>query len=404
LSVRPDSKIVVLTGEGSRTRTLQKLNARVIVFAPLNYLARQLTTDQRRDMLTTISEFLSSHLQPGDVLHAHNINLGKNPLLTIAVFRTARRGIRIVNHCHDFAEDRPDNWAFLSRILKEHSKESLPAVLYPDARNYSYIVLNSGDNQRLIQYGVAANKIDLLPNPVGAPQMALSKTAAQAKVRTVLNLKNDKLLITYPVRVIRRKNVGEFILLAHLFRDAAYWMITQPPKNPVEIEPYEKWKDFCQSHNIDVHFEVGERLDFELLMRASDACITTSIREGFGMAFLEPWTFGTPVIGRDIPYVTRDFKNMGVRLPCLYKKLIVEYNEKKCDFAMLAMEEQMSVIGSTLESEATREKILQQNAFLQNLLQQPPADLIEKNRNLLKTKFSISAYGKRLFAIYDATA
>ena len=404
LAARPDSKIVILTGDQSQNKAGQALPARVIEFAPLNYLSNQMPADAREKELISIEEFLSRRLHPGDILHAHNINLGKNPLLTLAVFRQAQRGVRLVNHCHDFAEDRPDNFAFLSRIIKAHCTEPTSAVLYPDMRNYAFVVLNSSDRQRLIQYGVAESKINLLPNPVGAPAIKLDKKTAQAKVRELLHLGDQKRLITYPVRVIRRKNVGEFILLAHLFRDAAHWMITQPPRNPIEIAPYEKWKEFCRVNGIPVHFDVGERLDFELLMRASDACISTSIKEGFGMAFLEPWTYGTPVIGRDIPYVTSDLRKMGLHLPNLYEKLMVEFKQKKCDFSLLSMEEQIAVITSVMTKIKALEHLLQHNPFLRIVLQNSPSDLVEKNRNLLKTKFSISAYGKRLFAIYDSTA
>ncbi len=124
----------------------------------------------------------------------------------------------------------------------------------------------------------------------------------------------------------------------------------------------------------------------------------------FGMAFLEPWIYGTPVIGRDIPSVTDDLKAAGIRFPLLYEQFIVEFNDKKCDFSYLTQQEQMSLIAKVKMQSDTREKIFDFNIFLQKMWQKIPTTLIEHNRTVLKQNFTISSYGKRLFAVYDAIA
>ena len=137
------------------------------------------------------------------------------------------------------------------------------------------------------------------------------KTKAKTEICDQLNLEQNKLLITYPVRVIQRKNIGEFILLAALFNENANFVVTQPPQNPVEIERYKKWVDFCKKEKINVTFEAGTKVDFEKLLIASDFCITTSYNEGFGMVYLEPWLLNTPVVGRDIDFISKDFRADG---------------------------------------------------------------------------------------------
>ncbi|MEZ5304096.1 MAG: hypothetical protein R3F11_26155 [Verrucomicrobiales bacterium] len=53
----------------------------------------------------------------------------------------------------------------------------------------------------------------------------------------------------------------------------------------------------------------------------ADAMVTTSVAEGFGLAFLEPWLAGKPVVGRDLPEITADFAESGVDLAHLYARL-----------------------------------------------------------------------------------
>ena len=40
------------------------------------------------------------------------------------------------------------------------------------------------------------------------------------------------------------------------------------------------------------------------------AIVSTSVAEGFGLGFLEPWIFGKGLCGRDIPEITSDFPSL----------------------------------------------------------------------------------------------
>ena len=53
----------------------------------------------------------------------------------------------------------------------------------------------------------------------------------------------------------------------------------------------------------------------------AEAIVSTSIAEGFGLGFLEPWTFGKGLCGRNIPEITKDFENLGINLQNLYSRL-----------------------------------------------------------------------------------
>jgi len=72
-----------------------------------------------------------------------------------------------------------------------------------------------------------------------------------------------------------------------------------------------------------VEFEaVGQAgRDFIDLLRLASGVVTTSVAEGFGMAFLEPWSVGTPVCGRNLPEITTGFRQEGIVLPWSYDRL-----------------------------------------------------------------------------------
>ena len=58
--------------------------------------------------------------------------------------------------------------------------------------------------------------------------------------------------------------------------------------------------------------------------RQAASIINVSVAEGFGLGFLEPWSFGKSLCGRNIPDITSDFTQLGVNLENLYSNLWVE--------------------------------------------------------------------------------
>jgi glycosyltransferase involved in cell wall biosynthesis len=189
--------------------------------------------------------------------------------------------------------------------------------------------------------------------------------------------------------------------MAVLFAEAANFAITLAPLNPVEIPGYERWKSFCDQNSINVMFEASDRVNYKELIAASDFCITTSIREGFGMVYMEPWLAGTPVIGREISCVIGDLKQSGLRFPRLYEKLQVETPLGKKDFKDISVDEQENVILSALKDRGIKKEIFQANAFLDTWLNRFPDDLILNNQKIIRQKFSLEEYGKQLFGFYS---
>ncbi len=394
-------EILIMTGQCDNPELLESLGAELVIERVLNYLPGDATDLAFR--LEQIQKLLSRYINSGDIIHFHNMNLGKNPLLTVAVSNMSREGYFVLNHAHDFAEDRPVNFSFLERIICEELGMELREVMYPELSNYLFATLNSADLDRLIRYKVSKSRIFLLPNPVDISSGIEQVNTKEIKqsICSQLEIDTKKLLITYPVRVIRRKNIGEFILLTMLFSDSANWIVTLPPKNPVEIESYEIWKKFCRKNKINLVFEAGIKVNFVELIQASDWCFTTSIQEGFGMVYMEPWLLGTPVGGRNLDYITSDLRNSGMIFPLLYDEVQVETEAGKADFGTLEMEGQMNVISDLLNNKDIRQETIRNNPLLKIIFESVDKDIFKNNRTTIINEYSLQKYAKRLKGIYQ---
>ena len=399
----PETDLQLITGYCPNKDKFKEQGVNVIENPKLNYLFEEDAEDiDINDLFQSLLGFLYYHIGKEDILHAHNLNLGKNPALTYAVSYLAQRGLKVINHCHDFAEDRPNNWKFLKDIIEVHFNAPLKTVLYPSLENYRFAVLNSYDLKRISSYSLPEEQIHYLPNPIH--QVAVStieeRKEAKQELCNKLQLDSEKHIITYPVRVIRRKNIGEMILLSVLFGDQYQWLVTLPPKNPQEVRDYEKWQNFAAKYNLPIQFEVGTKVEFSTLLKGSDFCITTSVREGFGMAFMEPWMYGTPVIGRKLPYVVDDFVSLGFQFPNLYDGILVEDRSEEKDFKDIIAEEQMDLIKQIIKGDVDKTEIFQRNPHLDHLMDIHGKEVVEANIKRVKQHYSLEQYGKKLGSIY----
>lgn len=255
---------------------------------------------------------------PPDIWHFHNHSLGKNQVLPGAVQHLVQAGHRLLLQIHDFPEDgRPTNYRHLLEQVGQGDTERLAAVLYPQAGQVHYAVLNGRDRGFLQDAGVPGERLHLLPNAIWV--------GPDGEASTERPPPTGQRLWLYPTRAIRRKNLGEFLLLAALGRDGDRFATTLAPRNPLERAGYERWVALGHNLGLPVAFAIGERpgVDFPTLVRSAHALVTTSVAEGFGLAFLEPWLMGRPVAGRNLPEITREFQDAGVDLGGLYDRLEV---------------------------------------------------------------------------------
>jgi glycosyltransferase involved in cell wall biosynthesis len=372
----------------------------VSIHPKLNYLPDSVSKEQCLEYRDELLAFFEKQLDQGDVVHMHNPNLGKNPVLSYVLYLLAKEGLFLFYHCHDFAEDRKANAMFNEHILGFFS-ENPHEVLYPRFKNCSFGTLNSRDVERLKKWGLEPNRIKYLPNPVAVEAPATVSTEAREEVCRRLGADTAKPIILYPVRVIRRKNIGELILLASLFENRATWLVTLAPHNPVEIPFYREWKEFARSISAPVIFDVGHKVDFSLLMSSADRIITTSRQEGFGMSYLEPWLFAKPVVGRRIAYLLKDFVDDGMAFSFLYDHLLVDDAQGKVDFSDMPDARQRSMIRNLLTDQKARQNIIRENDLESVLFGDIPPEEIRQNQSIIKERYSLEGYGKRLCSIYE---
>lgn len=247
-----------------------------------------------------------------DLWHFHNHSLGKNLALTAAAGLLAEKGHCVLLQIHDFAEDsRPALFKGLRETCPSGSMRELGRLMYPLAPQVHYAALNSRDAALLKQAGVAPDMVHTLPNPVflaGAAQ----RPGGNEKERIFL----------YPTRAIARKNLGEFLFWAAAARCKDRFLVTLAPENPSETPAYEKWTALARELGLPVEFEAGAGgCGMSEMLNSCHAAVTTSVAEGFGLAFLEPWLLNCPVLGRDLPEITADFREAGIDLSALYPRL-----------------------------------------------------------------------------------
>ena len=252
-----------------------------------------------------------------DLIHVHNPTLAKNSLLQDILAILSDRGYRLLCQIHDFAEDgRPDFY-----------------FQQPYTADCHYMVLNRRDYDLLLSCGLKPEGLHLLPNPV--PPMGICPRRPPRAVAPVL----------YPVRAIRRKNIGEAILLSLFFKPAAPLAITLPPNSAQDIRSYQDWRSFAKRNKLNITFNAGLGSQaFEALMADCRFVLTTSITEGFGYTFLEAWTAGQVVWGRLLPGICRDFRDKGINLDHFYTRLAVPLAWLDAD--SLAMRWQQSLVAA----------------------------------------------------------
>ncbi|MBC2593995.1 glycosyltransferase family 4 protein [Ruficoccus amylovorans] len=250
-----------------------------------------------------------------DLWHIHNHSLGKNAVLPDLVGLLVREGAAVLLQVHDFAEDgRPGNYQLVGEGIADWKN------LYPYGPRVHTAVLNRRDESILSGAGMPAECLHLLPNPVSVPHGAVARPGSEPP-----KIAGMERLFLYPTRAIRRKNMGEFLCWAALAREGETFATTLAPANPTARPVYERWVALAKELELPAVFELAQAVDlsFPEVMAAAETVVTTSVAEGFGMAFLEPFLFGKTLCGRDLPDITGDFFKAGVRLSGLYDRLDV---------------------------------------------------------------------------------
>ncbi|MHB8899409.1 MAG: glycosyltransferase family protein [Thermoguttaceae bacterium] len=384
------------------------------------------------------------------VLHIHNHALGKNGSLPGAIAELCDEGWPLVLQIHDFAEDfRPLNYRCLREGCRSGSGADWGAVAYPQAGHVHYAVLNRRDLGILGRAGVESERIHLLPNAVADPGPMPAREPVRTRLAERFGIPADRPLLLYPVRGIRRKNLGEALLWSALAGGEWHVGVTLRPLNPVELRVYDGWKSLAAAWRLAVGFEIGDPGGLALpeSLAAADRMLTTSVAEGFGLVYLESWLAGKTLVGRDLPEVTGDFRREGLRLDGLCPRLavplgwiglgnwrrqfegmygdaLVAYGRRLpepaeldraveglvadglVDFGVLPLSQQRLVLELVAGDQHYRYRLLSQNDWLGQALWPDSADreVVEDNARTVRDRYSEEGCGRRLVELYDAVA
>lgn len=297
---------VVLTGEAGN----HPLDSATREIPGLGYL------DRRGDFTAAVLIDALRHAAaealggPPDLWHFHNHSLGKNCLLPDVVAQLADEGERLVLQIHDLAEDgRPANYPLIAG--RDH--------LYPIAPGIHYTFLNRRDRDVFTAAGLPPECATVLPNPVVADPSTTTLDASRPAI------------LFAPIRGIRRKNLGELVLLAALSPPNCAFAISRAPTNPAARPIHETWQRFARSHGFRIEFDVVDQFapaadataDFASWIDHATHFVTTSVAEGFGLPFLEAVAAGKPLIGRDLPMLTAELEGHGIHAGRLYQRILV---------------------------------------------------------------------------------
>jgi hypothetical protein len=408
-ALKNDCDMCVITGELSQTG----FPAKTIHIPELAYSADYHGIFQPEDAAAAVAQAIESNFNgPCDIVHVHNPILAKNKDFLKILAALQGNGASLFLQIHDFAEDgRP----------RSYFAEDYPADCH-------YGVVNSRDYGILLKSGLKKQGLHQLPNPVYLPDNPPEATRSGSYV-------------VYPIRAIRRKNIGEAILLSLFFRDGETLVITLPPNSLADIESYQDWKAFVSRHQLRVEFDRGLEQSYEAIVASARYLLTTSITEGFGFAFLEPWLFDKWVWGRKLSDICVDFEANGVCLDHMYSALnvpvdwfelkefykkwkrairtaakrfdIVIDNERirntfssltaagTIDFGLLDEESQKQVVGHLLTRKVHAAQLLSLNPFLAAVgMAADQKDLIEANCKAVTRNYSMAKYRQKLLAIY----
>ena len=378
------------------------------------------------------------------ILHVHNHSLGKNASLPGALCLLADDGYALLLQIHDFAEDyRPRITAFWPtrgaavippqsftlRLSMSTTQCSIDGIMRCSrgrgCRRTTCIIFP------IHLRPMAVFRIETVPVNTCARVLAFPRTSDSCSMRCA----------------IRRKNIGEALLWSVLGGPAVHVGVTLAPQNVAAQRYYRRWKRVARELRLQVHFEIGgtNGLPLDENLASADLVLTTSVTEGFGMAFLESWVAERALVGRDLPEITADFAAAGLQLEHLYDKLRVPIDligqaafrdmlqtsycamlasyrrpaadeqelarmtaERRqgdtVDFADLDEHFQEKVLREMHTDSRLRDIVLRLNPSVQHALEAPCPDtegMIMQNKFVACREYSLAVSGERLWQAYQ---
>jgi hypothetical protein len=417
---------------------------------------RSISQQQVHDYIwqgTNLAETLIEKLADIDVVMFENLGIGIHPAVTYAFYLYAQysytRGEKkkFIYRFHDFVQQRPANFRNIKKFhhFRFGVVPNWHSILYPAYPNIKYIAINRHDQWRLIEHGIEESNVYYMPNAVDKSIIPSDDRSEELRWKIIERGKLDASVrfLLYPVRCVRRKNVEEAIFLTRFFnclaegktsreiprlREIFHLLVSLRPTEGDDAEYANHLIEFVNEHNLPVTIGLNDFVSLERevdpqnpieirkygvgdLYKAADLVITTSILEGFGFVYIEPWIVDRAVIGRSIPIITPDFQSAGMKLGHLYTALVVE----RQDFKDLGREksnpdkglqERLSKI-LKLDNPKYVDKVIESNetsilATLSLFEEEKRKNLVARNKEVVEKVYSPESVGRQLYQVITA--
>jgi len=403
----------------SSTKCSENLDCEIIYTPLLGYKSNfslEEFKNQEQEIIKFIYSIISSK---DDILIFHNFHLGKNIAFTSAILNLVSSiNNKIILYIHDFPEDgRKYNYKIIKKMMGYRKSTNI----YPNLENVFYVSINKRDFNLLNNLGL---NVSFIQNPISniysetIVKRDFKSYLKEIKINENLLFDFDKPVVLYPVRSIRRKNILEAIFLSKLI--GFNLIVTLPGISEGEI----KYSNLISSFNgkIEGIFNLGKK--YSNLLKNSypnvDYVISTSVKEGSGLAFYESVLNNKAFIYRELEGVLdkseSSYNLLRVKLEIKDIKIIKElYNfdiidENYIDFSFLPVNLQLKYIEkldlikiSDLENikKIFDKKIVQEkinkNSYLPDMIQ-----LINKKQIISKNSLkSINDIEKFIYNSFD---
>ena len=296
----------------------------------LGYLSEQRQVAPREiaaRLRVFLQGLLDETLLNGGVVWAHNHGLGRNLPLTRELDRAcAARNTPLIFHHHDWwFDNRWQRWP----EMRQHGFRSLSrvaATIFPPSSNVRHMAINQADAAVLEHH--FPQQSGWLPNPASDTVTPDREGVRQARHWLGQHLGHDAPVWLMPCRLLRRKNVGEALLIARWLRPEA-WLVTTAAVTSPDEEPYaNRLNAAAVRHRWPLRLNVLNKSArgaprITELIGASEAVLLTSLQEGFGLSYIEAAVGSRPLIARNLPNIAPDLAEWGLRFPQSYDELLV---------------------------------------------------------------------------------
>lgn len=227
-----------------------------------------------------------------DLIHAH----GYKPAVVGYQIQLTHR-IPVIATCHLwFAGSRPPLKYRVMTLVERRAYRRFRRV----------VAVSSPIKQKLVGWGVAADRVEIIRNGIPVPRFAAINEDAVVRTRAELGLPDTGRLIVNVGRLDEQKNQEVLIRVIELIRkrgiDAYLAIVGEGPL-------HQALADSIASRGMDrAVYLLGFREDIGELLQCADVFALPSIDEGLPISLLEAMSVGVPVVVSavgDVPAVIR---------------------------------------------------------------------------------------------------